>query len=165
MKSRPRGIERKVAEHLSAAFKAFGMSPVERIPVLGRTGPDITINEARFVIDVKSRLAVPRSVYVPPGACLVRFDDGLIAFRLENILALLDGEITTYTQMPRMGTSKTVRDWYYHMRAWTTAHQPDGITMLVLHRSGVDGSRMPVGTASVVISHSDYSTLSLRRIT
>ena len=156
MKGRPRSIERKVAEILSREFVDHGWSPVERIPVLGRTGPDITINEAEFVIDVKSRLEVPKTILVPKGKILCVFGD-LIAFRLENINGLfhkieMDGWIKSIHSV----VPKVVRDYYDHMNEWTQQHEPHGITMLVLHRSGIHGGRMPVGASSVVISYSDY---------
>jgi len=167
MKSRPRKIERKVAEILSKEFVAHGLSPVKRIPILGRTGPDISLNEIKFVIDVKSRLEVPKLFHMPPGPCVLMFDNGLIAFALENIASLLDNNMGTYEWFPKTGASKVVNDYYAHMDEWTKANEPAGITMLVLHRSGIHGGRMPVGHSSVVISRKDYQALSNfpRRIT
>ena len=67
MKARPRRAEREVARHLSSFFEALGLPAVERIPVLGRTGPDITWNEFKLIVDVKSRLSVPKGISIPKG--------------------------------------------------------------------------------------------------
>ena len=56
-------MENRVAAYLSALFAGIGLSPVERIPVLGRTGPDLTINELGLVVDVKSRQACPKMYF------------------------------------------------------------------------------------------------------
>ena len=39
------------------------MDPVERLPVIGRTGPDITMNKLALAVDIKSRLEVPKAVF------------------------------------------------------------------------------------------------------
>ena len=52
-----------MAEHLTAFFNSLGLREVHRIPVLGRTGPDIEINEFGLIIDVKSRLSVPTASF------------------------------------------------------------------------------------------------------
>ncbi len=59
MKARPRCVERSVAEALSSILN----TPVERIPVLGRTGPDLTYHPPlNLIVDVKSRINVPVSI-------------------------------------------------------------------------------------------------------
>ena len=155
MKARPRAKERRVAEILSKEFVACGYKPVVRIPVLGRTGPDISLNELKFVIDVKSRIEVPQSVYVPRGACVVHFEAyDLVGFRLENFGGLLHGEIHQYERFLRHGQMTNVVKWFKHMDEWTKANEPDGITTLVLHHSGIHDGLMPVGHSTVVISYS-----------
>jgi hypothetical protein len=158
MKSRPRATERRVAEILSDAFTGNGYKPVKRIPVLGRTGPDISLNELKFVIDVKSRIEVPRFVYLPGGPALVSFPDmSLVGFKLECMLEFLNGAMREYDWLAsRPGVSVIVKNWYDHMNEWTKENEPEGITMLVLHHSGINGGRMPVGHSTVVISITDY---------
>ena len=92
MKARPRSVERKVAAFLSRYFVQLGLSPVERIPVLGRSGPDITSNEWGLVIDVKSRLEVPKTPFTEHPT--IAFDDELhfIGTRLRDLPLLVEGE-------------------------------------------------------------------------
>jgi hypothetical protein len=162
MKARPRRVEREVAARLSEAFTAAGLSPVQRIPVLGRTGPDITCNEARFIIDVKSRIEVPK-MYLPEGdQPILILDDWLVAFRLDMFGQFLTGWRRIAARVE--GSSKTVRNWYDHLDEWTARNEPDGITMLVLHKSGANGhGPMPIGHSAVVLNQSDYQNFTLRR--
>jgi hypothetical protein len=153
MKSRPRSIERKVADHLNEFFSDVGMSPVMRIPILGRTGPDIEINEANWVIDVKSRKAVPMGTFVLNSEHAVTYANGMTAFPLESLKTLTD-KPGHYFRYPSLKGFKSVRDWYDHMNEWTLEHKPEGINMLVLHKPG-----MPVGKSSVIISTRDWSKL------
>jgi hypothetical protein len=150
MKARPRKIERQVAEHLNEQFALLGMQPVKRIPILGRTGPDITTNEARLVIDVKSRLEVPK-LALPPEQVIYRFPNDLIAIRLENFGALLRRKTGEFAWDYRPLASKTVTGWYEHMDEWTQEEMTDGISALVLHKP-----RMPVGHSAIVISYRNY---------
>jgi len=53
-------VEVRVAEILSEIFSDAGKDPVERIPILGRTGPDISHNQIELIVDVKSRHQVPK---------------------------------------------------------------------------------------------------------
>lgn len=71
MKARPRRAENRVAEVLSKIFSDVGKSPVKRIPVLGREGPDITWNEVKLIVDVKSRKANPKMMFADPGELLI----------------------------------------------------------------------------------------------
>ena len=64
MKARPRSVENRVANMLNDVFAAMDCS-VQRIPVLGRSGPDISLNELQLVVDVKSRLEVPKALFFP----------------------------------------------------------------------------------------------------
>lgn len=141
MKARPRSIERKVAEALNAHFAPLGLAPVERIPVLGRTGPDISLNALQLVIDVKSRLEVPKAIFFPLMGPF--FFDGMIAVRLANLPTLWDEEwspaILDYS-------SKTIRDYLAHMEEWTRVKCPDGISCVILHRP-----EMPIGASVAVI--------------
>ncbi len=143
MKARPRSVERKVATFLSQYFVQLGLSAVERIPILGRSGPDITINEWGLVIDVKSRLEVPRTPFtIYP---IIAFDDeeNLVGVRLKDFPLLVEDTPAT----PIDFSSVLVRRWYLHMDEWTRANYPGGIPALVLHRP-----RMPIGAALLILS-------------
>jgi hypothetical protein len=61
MKARPRRIENRIAEELNKYFSFYRLSHIERIPVLGREGPDYTKNELGLNLDAKSRKANPKS--------------------------------------------------------------------------------------------------------
>ena len=67
MKARPRRVENRVAEVLTEKFRAMGVDCLyERIPVLGREGPDLTWeknNPLGLAIDVKSRLEISRGFF------------------------------------------------------------------------------------------------------
>jgi hypothetical protein len=141
MKARPRTLENRIADALNTHFDYLGLSPVERIPVLGRTGPDLTINEMNLVVDVKSRQEVPKELFFP---LLVpfRFED-LVAVRISSFLSLLDCECYA---APVDFTSKIVRGYYEHMDKWTRAKKPDGISCVILHRP-----KMPIGSSVVII--------------
>jgi len=149
MKSRPRSVEREVAKYLSEVFVTLGYSPVRRIPTTGRTGPDISINEARFVIDVKSRIEVPKMMVVPDGHVL-RYNHFLVALRLKHLSDLLHGTANlTFVEWDEY--SRTVEDWWRHMDEWTQENEKDAITTLILHRP-----RMLISNAALVMSYSDY---------
>jgi hypothetical protein len=138
MKPRPRAVEREVARYLSDRMPH--LTPIERIPVLGRTGPDLTVNELGLVIDVKSRLGVPRS----------HLDFGQDErFWIIPLFYLHMLDITDCHQI--VPNSITVNKWYDHMDEWRQEHQPGGITALVLHRP-----KMPYGRATLIISKTDY---------
>lgn len=140
MKQRPRRVEREAALLLSKFFLSISCSPVERIPVLGRTGPDITINELGLVVDVKSRIEVPVGTFYDRP---VSFGDGYSAVPLANIQDLLTSE-----GEPVSFKSKQVDAWYAHMDEWTQTHQPDGISALILHRP-----KMPYGKAMFILKN------------
>ena len=145
MKQRPRSVERKVALILSEFYETLGLEPVERIPVLGRTGPDISINQLNLVIDVKSRLQVPTTYFIHQD-CIIDFLDKnhLIGVSLDDIFMLFDEDAkTNYTKF----SSVLVKRWYEHMDEWTKENCPTGITALVLHRP-----KMPVGKSLLILS-------------
>jgi hypothetical protein len=143
MKRRPRRVEQKIAEIISAFSSLYGYSEVRRIPVLGREGPDIETNELGLVIDVKSRLEVPKLFLLSPGE-FAAYPSGLIAVRLDEIELLS----TSKPNIERTG-SVIVQRWFDHMHAWKVDNQPDGITALVLHRPGRDYA------ASALVIHSN----------
>lgn len=142
MKARPRSVENRVADALNDQFVRLGLSPVERIPVLGRTGPDISINELHLVVDVKSRLEVPKALFFPL-ACPFAFED-MLAVRLASIDTLWSGEIQH--PAPLDFSSKIVRGYLAHMDEWTRTNEPAGVSCVILHRP-----EMPTGQSVVII--------------
>jgi len=150
MKARPRSVERKVAAFLSRYFVQLGLSPVERIPVLGRSGPDITSNEWGLVIDVKSRLEVPRTPFTPHP--IIDFDDELhlIGIKLKDLALMVEGA----EAHPIDFSSALIRRWYEHMDEWTRTNYPQGIPALVLHRP-----KMPIGAALLILSQENRRRL------
>jgi hypothetical protein len=129
MKAKPRRIERQVAKHLSRFYENHSMQPVKRIPVLGRTGPDIMINEAELVIDVKDRIEVPKGVMLRRGEAAA-IGESLIGVRLGELALLLEDELT----LTQRRQSKLVQAWIDHMDDWRARRLPSGISMVVLHR-------------------------------
>jgi hypothetical protein len=150
MKARPRSVENRIAEALNVHFARLGMTPVERIPVLGRTGPDLSINEMKLVVDVKSRIEVPKAIFFPLAECF-RFD-GMLGVRVVNLNALWDDfrlDEPTYRLPATLDySSKTVRDYLSHMDEWTREHCPDGVSCVVLHRP-----EMPIGSSVAIIQN------------
>jgi hypothetical protein len=152
MKARPRSVENRVAEALSEKFSRLGLPAVERIPVLGRTGPDITINGLKLIVDVKSRIEVPKSLFFPLEIPFA-FDPlaRLIGVRVCCLPTLWDGE---WPPAPLDVSSKIVRGYIEHMEEWTREHEPDGVSCIVLHRPEI-----PIGNSVVVIYSSSRRRL------
>jgi len=149
MKSRPRSVERNVAAYLTQLLSDNGKitSPLHRIPVLGREGPDISYDKnVKLIIDVKSRLKVPACMLAGKSELLLA---DLFCFRLEDLLKLPHMGVTRSVE-----ASKTVRKWWDHMDEWTRTNEPGGISAIVLHRP-----QMPIGHSTVVISLQDRSKL------
>lgn len=142
MKSRPRRVENEVAARLSVHFVAMGMSPVQRIPVLGRTGPDITVNESKLAIDVKSRKTVP--VCFAPHKGIARSLNGLLVVRLLDFPLLYSDE---QEQGGLLFPSIQALGWIGHMKEW--ADENDAIPAIVLHRPGMNIDR------SVLVIYAD----------
>jgi hypothetical protein len=136
MKARPRAVERSVAKYLSDLMPH--LTPIQRIPVLGRTGPDLTTNELGLVVDVKSRLSVPAAYFSQIE------DERFRIIPLWN-LPYATGECDAPF------SSKVVGQWYDHMDEWRRRHRPTGFTALILHRP-----RMPYGEAVLILSKSDH---------
>jgi hypothetical protein len=125
MKARPRNVENEIAKILSEKFVSIGLDPVERIPVTGRTGPDITFNELALIVDVKSRLEIPKGFIVTK---VTTFGNDLIGVPVSEMESLL-------VAIPEAGpTSKIVSAYYAHMKEWTDAKCRRGITAIVLHK-------------------------------
>lgn len=154
MKSRPRRAENRVAEILSDFFIANGLAPIERIPVLGRTGPDLTVNEANLIVDVKSRQSVPQHPFNAVSKTGKAKNASLALFQLSSLQETL---LSSQGQFTLCKTSKTVLGWLDHMHAWTQANTSGGISALVLHKP-----QMPYGSAVLVLYSSDVGLLQER---
>ncbi len=139
-------VEAQVAEELSRHFSDVGHSPVERIPILGRTGPDLTYNEVQLIVDVKSRNEVPKSSLAARGQEL-RMGD-MLGFNLSDLLKL--DRLSPLTAAP----SVLAQRWLAHMHEWKVQNLPTGITCVVLHRP-----QMPIGDSTVIIYTSERNTL------
>ncbi len=151
MKQRPRHAENKIAEILNHIFTQHGLSPVERIPILGRTGPDLTTNEAGLAIDVKSRKACPIKHFRAAEKTGKASCDSYCAFTLDRLPQTLIEKRGGYGTFPE---SKLVTGWLDHMRAWVTEWMPAGIPGLVLHRP-----QMPYGKSLLILGLSDIGLL------
>jgi len=140
MKAKPRRAEREVASILSEHFAKAGYSPVERIPVLGRTGPDISLNKFKLIIDVKNRQKVPKCFLVDePTRC-----GRLIAFPLHTMI------FEKYEESDAQ--SLLVDYWIDHMEDWRKSNEPYGITAIVIRKPGTKELRgMPFGSSVMII--------------
>ena len=162
MKGRPRRIEREVALHLSRYLATLGMGPVNRIPVLGRTGPDVDVLPGlQIAVDVKSRKANPKN-YKLYGNHLQFWGAGELAqvgSRLSDLKTLFDVE--NISMHMYRNKSITVSDWLAHMSEWTLEQEISGVRIipaLVLHWPGT-----PVKFSTFLIYESDRSAIDDRR--
>ena len=130
MKARPRSVENEVAARLTSHFKTMDMSPVERIPVLGRTGPDITINESRWAVDVKSRLHVPICNYTIQCGKIHSAPHDLLYIKLKDFPLIYSGDLPT---SEHLFPSVQVKEWLDHMAEWSRGNS---LPAIVLHRPG-----------------------------
>lgn len=147
-RARWKAVERSVAAALSKIYSDVGKSPVERIPILGREGPDLTVNEVGLVINVKSRGSISDKLF-PAAFTLLPIGD-FVCFRLEHLPIAAH-----YTPQTPVEPTKDLEDWYALMDKWTKEFKPDGITCIILHRP-----RMPIGKCGVVIHQNDLRRLS-----
>lgn len=153
MKARPRKVEREIAKCISLFYTQHGMSPVERIPILGRTGPDITVNEMKLAIDVKSRIQVPKSMLVEPGVVRIFGVENylMLGVALCDLDLLFKDEYNPSTRIPAQGSYMALR-WLLHMKEWADA---DACTAaLVLHKPKLEYSK-----STFIIFEKDRSKL------
>lgn len=176
MKGRPRRIENEVAKHISRYLAKFNLEEVGRIPVLGRTGPDIDVWPVfKIAVDVKSRKAIPQS-YKLHGRHLQEWAindedwDGWpqIGCRLCDLDLLFDTENVSMHLYRNM--SSTVAFWLNHMSQWCgievtkevgkpmVVSHPDNIPALVLHWPGT-----PVKNSTFVIYEPHRRVINDRR--
>jgi len=147
-RARWKDVERTAAAKFTELLSGVGMSPMVRIPILGREGPDLTLNESRLVVNVKSRKVIPGRLFAP-GLLTMRYEGDLIGFRLSRLLTFTGNEIYV-----RQAPWKPLQEWYELMEKWTKEFEPDGISCIVLHRPG-----MPVGNSTVVIHQKNLRRL------
>jgi hypothetical protein len=148
-------MENAAAGELNKIFTRYGHDPVERIPVLGRTGPDLTYNDTvKLIVDVKSRKEVPKSYL--PGAEEILYDGELIAVRLEDLDSLASLPAARVRQIKPL---KIPHEYWAHMDAWTQSRMPDGITGVIMHLPG-KGSYM--SRAPLLVHKNDLRRLLCR---
>lgn len=152
-----KAVERFIAAELNTVLSGIGnYSSIERIPLLGREGPDLTVNELGLVINVKSRTRIPERLF--PKKAQTMFIGDYLVFRLEELHRAACARPFT-AMLPENATPswKQLKDWYELMDKWTQEFKPEGITSIVIHRP-----RMPYGHAGVVIKISDLGRLTCR---
>jgi len=138
-------VERGVAHYLSRKFAELELNPVERIPVLGREGPDVGVNQSKLAVDVKSRQEVPKIMWHHHGAVRWGITEPLVAVRLCEFEKLF-GETKAVAIIP----PKTVREYMEHMASWSEEHIP----AIILHRP-----RIRIANAIFVIREADIERL------
>ena len=145
-----KAVERCIAAELNKRLSVIGnFTPIERIPLLGREGPDLTVNETRLVINVKSRESIHKRLI--PGPFQILFCGDLVIFRLSELSCF---QSILMDPIP-VDSSRMLEDWYALMDRWTKEFQPDkGISAIILHRP-----RMPYGDAGVAIHFNDLRRL------
>lgn len=148
MKPRPRAAENGIAREINNIFIPLGFSEVKRIPVLGREGPDLTINETGLVIDVKSRKQCPSKFFSRENYLQTQGNIPICAVSIENL-----PNLQNLTQVETFG-SVMVRRWLDHMDNWRKTEKPEGISAIILHRP-----RLPYGKSMFVFYHSDIGKI------
>lgn len=167
-----KGAEREIAKILTKQLSDIGNDfLMRRIPILGREGPDLTFpNPYHLVIDVKSRLKVPKGLFkcIIPGqwrwldaraqpmhtlplywACNLEDFTKAVTNNLPNPNKI---DITTYSIMWR---SVVVHRWLEHIQQHAKQFVDDRgraqqFGALILHRP-----RMPYGKSVVLIDGMD----------
>lgn len=147
MQSRPRRVENKIAEELSAFFSENSLNPVERIPILGRTGPDLTINQSGLVLDVKSRQSCPQGVFNAVEETGKAKSKSLAIYQLDRLQETFLEQQGLYMTCR---DSKMVLTWLCHMQEWTDENMPWGTSGLILHKP-----ELPYGKSVLVLCQSD----------
>ena len=148
MKARPRFAENKIAELLSEQFALIGIPPVERIPVTGRTGPDISFHDDfPLIVDIKSRIQCPKGYF---GWSAFETEDH-VGIEMDILHSIGCGFLVIKGMVNQ---SKIVDDWLKHMDEWRLEHYPQGISAIVLHRP-----KLPYGKAMLIISQQDRRRL------
>jgi hypothetical protein len=172
-----KAVERGVAAELNQVLSGIGnYSPIERIPLLGRDGPDLTMNESGLVINVKSRQAILDRLF-PKERHIITIGGAYICFRLKDLPAIIAKQgcfhydytdewvqlsawyatMNLWTEGIRNGMSTTtiMRHSQMPVKAWTNAFKSNCISAIILHRP-----RMPYGNCGVVIHYENLRRLS-----
>lgn len=144
MKTTPWRAETRVASILSALFRQYGLGDVKRVPITGRTGPDIEINSAGLCMEVKSWKAIPVSILPKRGQILT---DGRFYFVQLKEIETLFGQVEPYPINP----SKIVDGIYKQIDGWVEKEFPQGISALSLHRVGTTGDTFVIHRLDVSI--------------
>ena len=108
---------------------------IERIPVLGREGPDLTFpNVLSLAVDVKSRKSVPITPFYLVGQSPAAFLGDLAMIRLGQL-----HQAYPHTEPWPSGdyASKMISDWHCHIDKWAQSADDFGVGGLVLHRPGM----------------------------
>jgi len=163
MKARPRKVEREIAELLSLFFSKIDLPKVKRIPTTGRTGPDIEINKMGLIVDVKSRLTCPKTLF-PPHGYIWRHETQHVIFTMDSLLNIEDMYVSEVYKwsVQAMRWWSHMNDWkHHHYEDWKIKygkeHYPDGISAIVMHRPG-----MPYGNSAMVVSYNGLKKLQKR---
>lgn len=162
MKPRPRNVENEIADRLSIFFARYSLEKVERIPIIGRTGPDIEINEFGWVIDVKSRNSCPKKYFKEAFTIIKK---SYVMFPISDLIDPLNIGASISNETKRaLWLSPTVEAWHKHMYEWTEKkyyqhmhrrykdHWDKGITSIIMHRKG-----MSYDSSMVFMHVSDWS--------
>ena len=147
MKSRPRRAENRIAEELTQAMSpALGDFEFKRVPVIGRSGPDLTYpNPLHMAVDVKSRLSVPKGLwkfFPVPEITLASSTSVVLDYLWVSKLADLGQNLTWGKWAKKSWSSRQVTHWLRHMEDWTIeralAGDDVGIPVVILHRPGMN---------------------------
>ena len=125
-------VEKKIAEQLNIYFNEIGMKEIARIPILGRNGPDLTVNESGLLIDVKHRLSNPKFLQMEDGQ-VAKVGHSLLAVKVKDIYSLAE---TDRIDVALRG-SRLVHKYYDHMHSHSREkkYMPNGnaIPCIILH--------------------------------
>jgi len=157
MKARPRHVENRVAEELNKFFEQSNLSSVERIPVLGRTGPDLTWNELELIIDVKSRLSNPKKCKITKRHVVIYGQDYHSRYSIGVRIKDMDLLFMRSVPVAVRNSSVTVARWLAHMDDWTQKNKeevPHGVSSIVLHWPNTN-----VENSTLIIYHDEREHL------
>ena len=144
MKPVPREAENRAAVMLNEyLFTPLGLPNVQRQPVIGRTGPDVTLNEFKLVVDSKSRKRVPICIWGEKRKRITTYPRLVWMMINDVLLAVPMNRITWINEEPGIvfhSETKEIQDYYNHMDAWRKEECSDGITALALRRPGMGGN-------------------------
>ena len=149
MKARPRATENGIARELNKVLADLNYDKIERIPVLGRTGPDLTINQLGLVIDVKSRKSCPKGI-MPDKNEIKSFEYGGMTFWAVRVSDVRNKD------MPIVAVkgSKMIYDWWMHMDEWTQEKTTGKTTCIITHKP-----KIPYGNAAAIFKSIDLERL------